>query len=134
MCFTKEIWTYIFWWLITFEPLEQKQSYVPLLKVLMCGMNSWEAQLHGGIFILQYTSLKMVLLLHKTALVNFPMATTVHWHENDMHWLEISISFQGLDMMHLPITLPRSSMWRLSWLSTGLPCLTFLGLYQSYEN
>ena len=77
MCFTKEIWTFIFWWLITFEPLEQKQSYIPLLKVLMCGMNAWGAQWHGGIFILQYTSLKMVLLLHKTALVNFPMATTV---------------------------------------------------------
>ena len=27
-------------WLITFEPLEQKQSYIPLLKVLMCGMNA----------------------------------------------------------------------------------------------
>ena len=66
-------------WLITFEPLEQKQSYIPLLKVLMCGMNAWGAQWHGGIFILQYTSLKMVLLLHKTALVNFPMATTVIW-------------------------------------------------------
>ena len=64
-------------WLITFEPLEQKQSYIPLLKVLMCGMNAWGAQWHGGIFILQFTSLKMVLLLHKTALVNFPMATTV---------------------------------------------------------
>ena len=64
-------------WPITFEPLKQKQSYIPLLKVLMCGMNAWGAQWHGGIFILQYTSLKMVLLLHKTALVNFPMATTV---------------------------------------------------------
>ena len=66
-------------WLITFEPLEQKQSYIPLLKVLMCGMNVWGAQWHGGIFILRYTSLKMVLLLHKTAFVNFPMATTVGW-------------------------------------------------------
>ena len=72
-----EIWTFIFWWLITFEPLEQKQSYISLLKVLMCGMNAWGAQWHGGIFILQFTTLKMVLLLHKTALVNFPMATTV---------------------------------------------------------
>ena len=64
-------------WLITFEPLEQKQIYIPLLKVLMCGMNAWGAQWHGGIFILQFTSLKMVLLLHKTTLVNFPLATTV---------------------------------------------------------
>ena len=65
-------------WLITFEPLEQKQTYIPLLKVLMCGMNAWGYQWHGGIFILQYTSLKTVLLLHKIALVNFPMATTVY--------------------------------------------------------
>ena len=65
-------------WLITFEPLEQKQSYIPLLKVLMCGMNARGAQQHAGIFILWYTSLKMALLLHKTALVNFPMATIVH--------------------------------------------------------
>ena len=64
-------------WLITFEPLEQKQSYIPLLKVLMCGMNSWGAQWHGDIFISPYTSLKMVVLLHNTALVNFPMAPTV---------------------------------------------------------
>ena len=40
-------------------------------------MNAQGAQWHGGIFILQYTSLKMALLLHKTTLVNFPMATTV---------------------------------------------------------
>ena len=40
-------------------------------------MNVYGAQQHAGIFILWYTSLKMALLLHKTALVNFPMATTV---------------------------------------------------------
>ena len=65
-------------WLITVENLKQKQSYVLILKVLMCGMKVQGAQWHGSIFILQYTSLKMVLLLHKTALVNFPMATTVN--------------------------------------------------------
>ena len=31
----------------------------------------------GGNFTLQYTTLKMTVLLHKTALVNFLMATTV---------------------------------------------------------
>ena len=40
-------------------------------------MNALGVQLHGGIFILRYTSLKMAVLLHKTALLNFPMATTV---------------------------------------------------------
>ena len=99
MCFTKEIWTFIFWWLITFEPLEQKQSYIPLLKVLMCGMNAWGAQWHGGIFILQYTSLKMVLLLHKTALVNFPLATTV-WFLGVRKWfLEVRKWFGGTEMV-----------------------------------
>ena len=77
MCHVFYYWTFTFWCLITFEPLEQKQSYIPLLKVLMCGVNAWGAQWHGGIFILQYTSLKLVLLHHKAALINFPMATTV---------------------------------------------------------
>ena len=43
----------------------------------MCGMNARGAQWYGGIFILQYTPLKIEVLLHKTALVNFPMAITV---------------------------------------------------------
>ena len=64
-------------WLITFEPLVLKISYAPHLKVLLCGMNAREGQWHGGIFILLYTSLKIALFLHKTALINFPMATTV---------------------------------------------------------
>ena len=43
----------------------------------MCGMNGRGAQWHNGTLVLQYTSLKMEVLLHKTALVNFPMVTTV---------------------------------------------------------
>ena len=35
----------------------------------------------GSNFTLQYTSLKMAVLLHKTALVKFPMATTVLWDD-----------------------------------------------------
>ena len=63
-------------WLITFEPLEQNQSYIPLLKVLICGMNARGVQRLDGIFILRYTSLKMAVLLHKSVLVNFPIATS----------------------------------------------------------
>ena len=37
-------------WLITFEPLEQKQSYVLLLKVLMCGMNGFGAKASPVLF------------------------------------------------------------------------------------
>ena len=55
-------------WLITFEPLELKQSYIPHLKVLMCGINASEVQWCGCIFILHYTHQKLTLLLHKTAL------------------------------------------------------------------
>ena len=40
-------------------------------------MNGLGVQWRGGIFIFQLTSLKMTVLLHKTALVNFPMGTTV---------------------------------------------------------
>ena len=51
--------------------------YISIVAVLMCDMNAREAQQHAGIFILQYNSLNMALLIHKTELVNFPMATTV---------------------------------------------------------
>ena len=44
----------------------------------MCGMNGQGDQWRNSIFTLRYTSLKMAVLLLKTALVNFPMATTVY--------------------------------------------------------
>ena len=61
---------YIFkiWWLITFEPLIWK---------LLCGINVWSSQWYSCIFILCCAHLKLALLLHKTVLVNFPIATTV---------------------------------------------------------
>ena len=40
-------------------------------------MNAWEAQWLGGNSTSQYSILKMTHLLDKTALINFPMATTV---------------------------------------------------------
>ena len=64
-------------WLITFEPLELKQSYIPHLKVLMCRINALDVQRCGYIFILCYTHLKLALLLHKTELVTFLLASTV---------------------------------------------------------
>ena len=48
-------------------------------------MNALESQLLGGIFTLQYTILKMTVLLHKTALVNFPIATTLLERETEYH-------------------------------------------------
>ena len=88
-------------WLITFEPLEQKQSYISPLKVLICGMNALGTQKHAGIFILWYTSLKMALLLHKTALVNFPMATTVYAIAALMfHWILQASSWHYIQILH----------------------------------
>ena len=46
----------------------------------MCGMNARGAQWLDDILKLRLTSLKMTVLLQKTALVNFTMATTVHQH------------------------------------------------------
>ena len=40
-------------------------------------MNALGSQWLGGIFTLQYTTLKLTVLLHETALINFPMATIV---------------------------------------------------------
>ena len=45
-------------------------------------MNALGSQWLGGIFTLQYTILKMTVLFHKTALLNFPMAITVLEFEN----------------------------------------------------
>ena len=81
-------------WLIIFSLLEQKQSFMPLLKVLICGMNVQGTQRHDGIFILGFTSLKMAVLLHKTVLVNFPMATTVG--QLKLHWFFFQKSCVGM--------------------------------------
>ena len=52
--------------LVTFELLEVEQSYIPLLKALVSGINAVGAQGCGCMFRLCHTSLKMGLLLHKT--------------------------------------------------------------------
>ena len=55
--------------LVTFELLEIKQSYIPLLKALMCGNNAVGAQGSGCMFTLCHAPLKMAVLLHKTQIV-----------------------------------------------------------------
>ena len=71
--YSKIVFTFLLL-LITFE---LKQSYIPHLKVLMCSINAFVAHLLGDFFILCYTNLNLALLLHKTVLVNFPIATTL---------------------------------------------------------
>ena len=55
--------------LVTFELLEVEQSYKPLLKALMCGINAAGAQRCGSLFTFYYAYLKMGVLLHKMAIV-----------------------------------------------------------------
>ena len=71
--YSKIVFTFLLL-LITFE---LKQSYIPHLKVLMCGIYAFAALLCGDTFILCYTNLKLALLLHKTVLINFPIGTNV---------------------------------------------------------
>ena len=52
--------------LVTFELLEIEQSYIPLLKALMCGINAVGAQGSGCMFTLCHAPLKMAVLLYKT--------------------------------------------------------------------
>ena len=72
------MYTFKIWLLINFKSLELKQSYIPHLKVLVCGINASTSQWYGCIFILCYTHLKLALLLHKQGLVATGVATIVH--------------------------------------------------------
>ena len=55
--------------LVTFEPLEVEQSYIPHLKALMCGINAAEAQGCDCMFTFCHAYPKMGVLLHKMAIV-----------------------------------------------------------------
>ena len=56
--------------LVTFELLEVEQSYIPLLKALMCGIDAVEAQGCGCMFTFCHAYLKMGVLLHKMEIVH----------------------------------------------------------------
>ena len=64
--------------LVTFEPLDIQQSYIPLLKALMCGINAVGAQGSGCMFTLCHAPLKMAVLLHKTEKVWDSFSETVN--------------------------------------------------------
>ena len=57
--------------LVTFEILEVEQSYIHLLKALMCGINAIGAQGCGCMFTVCHTRLKMGVLLLKMPKVPF---------------------------------------------------------------
>ena len=51
--------------LATFEPLDIQQSYIPLLKALMCGIIAVGAQGSGCMFTFCHAPLKAAVLLQK---------------------------------------------------------------------
>ena len=51
--------------LVTFEPPEVEQSYIPLLKALMCGINALGAQGCGCMSTFCLAPKKIAVLLHK---------------------------------------------------------------------
>ena len=63
--------------LVTFEPLEIEQSYVPLLKALMCGNNAVGAQGCSCMSTFCHAPLKIALLLHKMANGPYSLSETV---------------------------------------------------------
>ena len=63
--------------LVTFKPLDIQQSYIPLLKALMCGNNAVGAQGSGCIFTFCHAPLRIALLLHKIAKVPYSFSETV---------------------------------------------------------
>ena len=64
--------------LVTFEPLDIQQSYIPLLKALKCGINAVGAQGRGCSSLLCHAHLKMGVLLHKQATVCSLMSMAVY--------------------------------------------------------
>ena len=63
--------------LVTFEVLEVEQSYIPLLKALMCGINAKGAQRCGCMFTFCHAPLKIAVLLHKMPKVPFVLVLAV---------------------------------------------------------
>ena len=63
--------------LVTFEPFDLEQSYIPHLKALMCGINAAEAQRCDCMFTFCYAYPKMGVLLHKMANASHSSSGTV---------------------------------------------------------
>ena len=117
--FNYENYTSKFRGLITFEPLELKQSYIPHLKVLVCGINAFSLQWCGCIFISCYTHLKLALLLQKTELLTFLLASTVIYCKECHLWKLICYGCLG---PHLKVKVwewPRCSMLQ-AWTKRNL--------------
>ena len=74
--------------LVTFEPLEVEQSYIPVLKALKCVINAVGAQGRGCSSSLCHAHLKIGVLLHKEATVQFDLILAVYfllYFSNDLN-------------------------------------------------
>ena len=63
--------------MVTFEPLEVEQSYIPLLKALICGINVAAAKGCSCKSTFCHAPLKMALLLHKMENGPYSLSETV---------------------------------------------------------
>ena len=64
--------------MVTFEPHEQEQNYIPLLKALMCGITPVGGQGCGCMATFCHAPLKIVVLLHKKANASHSFSGTVN--------------------------------------------------------
>ena len=64
--------------LVTFEPLEVEQSYIPLLKALMCCINPVGGQGCGCMSTFCLAPLKIAVLLHKMLFILDLAVTLFH--------------------------------------------------------
>ena len=86
--------------LVTFEPLDIQQCYIPLLKALMCGINAVGAQGSGCIFTLCHAPLKMAVLLHKTEKVWDSFSETVILGStHGAHETTLEVNLPGLELV-----------------------------------
>ena len=63
--------------LVTFELLLVEQSYIPLLKALMCGINAVGDQGRGCMLTFCHTPRRIAVLLHKMPKVPFILVLAV---------------------------------------------------------
>ena len=85
--------------LVTFEPLEIEQNYVPILKALMCAIIAVGAQGCGCMFTFCHAPLKIAVLLHKMPKVPFVLVLAVCTYVFVIEKLYFLVKFQGFQIV-----------------------------------
>ena len=81
--------------LVTFEPLEVEQSYIPLLKAPICGINVVGDQGCSCMSTFCHASLKIALLLHKMVNGPYSFSETVYFHMICLFFFKVLNCFQS---------------------------------------